>query len=119
MEAIEQRYIQDEIAASAYEYQRQVESGEKIIVGVNKFINPGKDAIPPFKIDDSIQQVQVQMLNELKARRNNEKVTACLEALTAAALSGANLMPVVIDAVENNCTLGEIAGALRTVFGEY
>ncbi|MEO6404623.1 MAG: methylmalonyl-CoA mutase family protein [Ferruginibacter sp.] len=117
--AIEQGYIQDEIAASAYEYQRKIESGEKIIVGVNKFVNPEKETIPAFRIDDSIQQLQIKMLQDLKSRRNEPRSQQCLAAISAAATSGTNLMPLVIDAVENNCTLGEIAGILRTVFGEY
>jgi methylmalonyl-CoA mutase, N-terminal domain len=117
--AIEQGFIQDEIARSAYDYQRQIENGEKIIVGVNKFAGQETGNIPIFKIDDSIRQVQTDKLNSLKARRNNEAVAACLKTIEARAISGENLMPAVIDAVEQYATLGEIADVLRKVFGEY
>ncbi len=117
--AIEQGFMQDEIAKSAYEYQRNIESGDKIIVGVNKFEVEEKNTIPPFKIDDSIRQVQTDKINKLKARRNNQEVVRCLADIKAAATNGRNLMPLVIEAVENLCTLGEISDVLREVFGEY
>ncbi|UEG48795.1 methylmalonyl-CoA mutase family protein [Ferruginibacter lapsinanis] len=117
--AIEQHFIQNEIAKSAYEYQRQIECGEKIIVGVNKFQINEENKVPGFKIDDSIRLVQSDKLKALKAKRNSEKVNACLSAIRDAANSTTNLMPLVIDAVENYCTLGEIADELRKVFGEY
>lgn len=117
--AIEQGFIQNEIARSAYEYQQKVESGEKIIVGVNKFTVTEPNNTPLFKIDDSIRTIQSERLSALKAKRDAKKVTACLQAITNAASNGSNLMPYVIDAVENYCTLGEIADVLRAVWGEY
>jgi methylmalonyl-CoA mutase N-terminal domain/subunit len=117
--AIEQGFIQDEIAKSAYEYQRQIESGEKIIVGVNKFQTTEKNTIPVFKIDEQVQSMQIEKLKVLKSKRDNEKVSASLKALNKKAISGENLMPAVLEAVENYCTLGEIADELRKVFGEY
>ena len=117
--AIEQGFMQEEIARSAYEYQRQIETGEKIIVGVNKFKIEEKDSIPGFKIDDSIRQVQTDKLQKLRINRNADKATACIADITAAATDGRNLMPLVISAVENYCTLGEISDALRKVYGEY
>jgi methylmalonyl-CoA mutase N-terminal domain/subunit len=117
--AIEQGFIQDEIAKSAYEYQRQIESGEKIIVGVNKFQTTEKNTIPGFKIDEQVQTLQVEKLQALKAKRDNDKVAASLKILNQKAISGENLMPAVLEAVENYCTLGEIADELRKVFGEY
>ena len=116
--AIEQSFIQDEIARSAYEYQRNVESGEKIIVGVNKFQIKEEDAIPVFRVDDSIRDQQIQKLNELKERRNQTQVKTCLETIRNKAVSNENLMPAVIEAVESLCTLGEISDVLRSVFGE-
>jgi methylmalonyl-CoA mutase N-terminal domain/subunit len=117
--AIEQGFMQNEIARSAYDYQQKIESGEKIIVGVNKFqtkeiVNPS-----PFKIDDNIRQLQIDKLNSFKKRRDEMAVISCLEKIRLVAESSENLMPVVIDAVENYCTLGEIAGSLRNVFGEF
>jgi methylmalonyl-CoA mutase, N-terminal domain len=117
--AIEQGFIQDEIARSAYEYQRQIENGEKIIVGVNKFQNQETGSIPVLKIDDSVQQVQIKKLHALKQRRNNPAVSAALKKLNEYAVNGQNLMPAVVEAVEEYCTLGEIADELRNVFGEY
>jgi methylmalonyl-CoA mutase N-terminal domain/subunit len=117
--AIEQGFMQDEIARSAYEYQRQIETGNKIIVGVNKFQSNEQNTTPGFKIDDSIREVQCNKLTLLKAKRNNQKVKDCLLQMNKAAASNTNLMPVVINAVENYCTLGEIADELRKVFGEY
>lgn len=117
--AIEQGFMQDEIARSAYAHQRQVESHEKIIVGVNSFEVNEKNTIPPFKIDDHIRVVQTEKLQSLKARRSPANVAASVAAIKAAATDGTNLMPVVIEAVENLCTLGEISDILREVFGEY
>lgn len=117
--AIEQGYMQEEIARSAYEYQSKIESGEKIIVGVNKFQVEETHKMPPFKVDDSIRAVQSEKLKALRAKRDNAKVTASLEKIKQAAINNTNLMPVVIEAVENYCTLGEISDELRKIFGEY
>ena len=117
--AIEQGFIQNEIARSAYEYQRQIETGEKIIVGVNKFQIEGEQPIHVFKVDDSIRQIQVEKLQKLKNNRDVSKVDQCLQNLNDKASGDENLMPAVIGAVENKCTLGEIADELRGVFGEH
>lgn len=117
--AIEEGFIQDEIARSAYEYQRQIENGEKIIVGVNKFQTEETNSIPVFKIDDNVQHLQVEKLKALKARRDNIKVAASLKSLRDKATGKENLMPAVLEAVENYCTLGEISDELRKIFGEY
>lgn len=117
--AIEQGFIQNEIARSAYEYQRGIESGEKIIVGVNKFTVDEQNNTPIFRVDDSIRNVQSERLSKLRAERDSAKAGESLEAVSRAATEGTNLMPQVITAVENKCTLGEIADELRKVFGEY
>jgi methylmalonyl-CoA mutase N-terminal domain/subunit len=117
--AIEQGFIQNEIARSAYEYQRKIESGEKIIVGVNKFQSAEEKNIPLLKIDDSIRTAQVEKLKLFKENRNAAKVDQCLQLINDRAVSNENIMPAVIEAVENKCTLGEIADTLREVFGEY
>lgn len=117
--AIEQGFIQEEIARSAYEYQRQIETGEKIIVGVNKFQVQEPGSIPVFRIDDSIRQIQTDKLASLRKRRDPARCDSILQDLNDKAASGENIMPVVIEAVENFCTLGEIADTLREVFGEY
>ena len=117
--AIEAGFIQDEIARSAYEYQRQIEKSEKIIVGVNKFQSAETSATPGFKIDDSIRISQIEKLRNFRSQRNPGKCDSILQDLNDKASSGENIMPVVIEAVENKCTLGEIADTLREVFGEY
>lgn len=117
--AIEQGFIQNEIAKSAYEYQRNIETGEKIIVGVNKFEVAQEDPIPLLKIDDSIRTEQIARLSKLKSNRNHAKCDQLLQILNDKATSGENIMPIVVEAVENKCTLGEIADTLREIFGEY
>lgn len=117
--AIEQGFIQDEIARSAYEYQRNIEDSNKIIVGVNKFQVASEDHIPILKVDDSIRTLQSAKLAKLRSNRDNAKVDQCLQELNDKAVSGDNLMPAVLEAVESKCTLGEIADTLREVFGEY
>lgn len=117
--AIEEGFIQNEIARSAYDYQRNIETGEKIIVGVNKFGIKDEASIPVFRIDDSIREHQVEKLKALKERRNALNVKNCLETIRQKAVTNENLIPAVVEAVESNCTLGEIADELRSVFGEY
>ena len=117
--AIEQGFIQNEIAASAYSYQTKVENGEQIIVGVNKFQLEETHQAPLFKIDSSIQKTQTLKLKTLIQKRDNTKAAVCLVHIKECAQSNRNLMPAVINAVENYCTLGEVADTLRSVFGEY
>ncbi len=96
-----------------------MEDGHKIIVGVNKFQVSSEDHIPILKVDDSIRTLQSAKLAKLRSNRDNAKVDQCLQELNDKAVSGDNLMPAVLDAVENKCTLGEIADTLREIFGEY
>ena len=117
--AIEQGFIQNEIAESAYQYQKKIEAHQKIIVGVNKFRNDRTVSPPSFRIDDTIRNLQTQKLEALKQKRNNKEVAACLENIKKAAAGNENLMPVVIQAVEQYCTLGEISECLRNIFGEF
>jgi len=117
--AIEQGYMQNEIAKSSYIYQKQIENNEKIIVGVNKFIDKDEKVKPVFKIDDNIRKVQIEKLNQLKNERSQSDVDKHLSLLSEAATNGNNLMPYIINSVESYTTLGEIADVLRHVFGEY
>ena len=117
--AIEQGFIQNEIAKSAYVFQRKVETGEKIIVGVNKFKLNDEPTIPIMRVDDTIRIQQVKKLEQLKSNRDHGKVDQCLQELNDKAVAGENIMPAVLEAVENKSTLGEIADTLREVFGEY
>ena len=119
VKAIEQHFMQDEIARSSYAYNKAIEDKSKIIVGVNKFTAEEKNDTPLLKIDDSIRQVQSEKLAKLRAERDAAKASASLAAIKQAAMGTDNLMPYVIEAVENLCTLGEIADTLRGVWGEY
>lgn len=119
VEAIETGFMQNEIAKSAFAYQQAIEEQQKIIVGVNKFMIEEEKEVPPFKIDDTIRDIQTQKINALIQHRNQEAALHSLAKIKQAATENTNLMPVVIEAVENYCTLGEIADSLREVFGEY
>ncbi len=119
VKAIEHHFMQDEIARSAYAYNNAIEDGSKIIVGVNKFTSGESVAPPLLRIDDSIRVAQAVKLKQLRERRNGVAAQACLDAIKEKASTNENLMPYVITAVENLCTLGEIADTLRGVWGEY
>jgi len=119
VEAIEQGYMQKEIALSAYKYQRDIQNGEKIIVGVNKFEVKEAPLSNILSVDDSIRQVQTDKLNALKKERNGARVKEILLGLESDAKSDINLMPRILEACEAYATLGEIADVLRGVFGEY
>jgi methylmalonyl-CoA mutase, N-terminal domain len=118
--AVEAGYIQSEIQDAAYEYQRQVERGERIIVGTNRFQSSEPEATPEIlTVDPSVRQRQCERLRALRARRDNERCRHALEHLQAsAAKDGDNLLPLIVDAVEAYCTLGEISDAFRAVWGE-
>lgn len=119
VQAIEEGFVQEQIAAASYRYQQAIERNEKIIVGVNKYMAESTTNIPIMKIDDSIQITQVERLQQFKAVRNQDEVKQHLQRIVDTAKGTDNLMPVVIDAVEAHCTLGEIAHALRSVWGEF
>jgi methylmalonyl-CoA mutase N-terminal domain/subunit len=111
--------MQDEIARSSYKYQKDIQSGEKIIVGVNQYQIEEKPAENLFTVDDSIRTEQIAKLNQLKNERNNVEVKALLNQLDGCARSGVNLMPTILSCCESYATLGEIADTLRNVFGEH
>jgi len=117
--AIEEGYIQNEIASSAYQYQNEIESGESILVGVNKYID--EEGVKPegFRVDDSIRKVQIDKLIQLKADRDALAVDNALLELSSSVKNGLNTMPFIIKAVEVYATLGEIADTFRREFGEY
>lgn len=117
--AIEQGYIQQEIATAAYEHQMAVEEGSRIIVGVNKFRQEGQGIEEVFSVDESIRATQIVQLKHLKAERDDVAVEKALRELADAAAGNDNLMPFILSAVEVYASLGEIADVLRNVFGEY
>jgi methylmalonyl-CoA mutase, N-terminal domain len=117
--AIERGYPQREIADASYRFQQEVEAGERQIVGVNAYVSDDEAAIPILYIDDSTERIQLARLAELKAMRDVARVSWALDGMAAAARSGANLMPPILDAVRAYATVGEMCDALREVWGEY
>ncbi|MFC1867593.1 methylmalonyl-CoA mutase [Thermodesulfobacteriota bacterium] len=116
---IESGFIQRHIENAAYEYQKEVEDNERIIVGMNKF-EIEEDVKPPLlRIDPAIEQEQVEKLRRLKKTRDNKRVADSLAGLKSAAGGDENLMPVILEAVKEYATLGEICNVLRDVLGEY
>ncbi len=117
--AIEKGYIQREIVESAYRYQKEIESSERVIVGVNEFTTEEKTPIPILRVDPAVEKRQNERLNRMKGKRNNAKVNSALDKLRHVAEGDENLMPVILEAVKAYASLGEICGVLREVFGEY
>lgn len=117
--AIELGYPQREIAASAYRFSREMETRERVMVGVNAFGGENASNIPLLKIDEEIQRSKVAELHAFKSARDMSKVTAALAVVRAAASSNQNLMPPIIDAAKAYCTQQEICDVLREVFGTY
>ena len=117
--AIENNYMENEISSSAYEYQKQVENYDTIIVGVNKYKSEDKNDPNLQKIDPKKVQSQIKELKLFKENRNNTQVIQKLEKLEESAKNNINVMPDIIRCVENDCTLGEISDSLRNIFGEH
>jgi methylmalonyl-CoA mutase N-terminal domain/subunit len=117
--AIENDYVQNEIAAASYEYQLQIEAGKRVIVGVNRFVQKEEGSIEGFRIDDSIRITQSDKIALLKSERDNIAVQQALSNLKDIAINGGNLMPGIVLAVELYATLGEISDIFRQVFGEH
>jgi methylmalonyl-CoA mutase N-terminal domain/subunit len=117
--AIETGYVQDQIATSAYEYQKKVESEERVVVGVNRYRSEDERRPPLHKIASAVEEEQVAKLKVLRKERSNEAVSGTLDAIKGGAESNENLMPLIVEAVKAEATLGEICDTLREVFGEY
>ncbi len=117
--AIESGFIQMEIQKAAYKYEMEVESGERVIVGVNKFQVKEGEPKGLLKINPRVQQEQIKFLSKIKSERNNDSVNLALNKLKTAAEGNDNLMPFIVDAVKNYASIGEICNTMREVFGEY
>jgi methylmalonyl-CoA mutase N-terminal domain/subunit len=117
--AIETKYFQSEIMKSAYDYQKQIEAGERVVVGVNEFVDEEATQPEILRVDPEIQVRQIQALKELRRDRDEAERVKALERLKTAASTSENLMPFIIDSVEAEATLGEISDVLRTVFGTH
>jgi methylmalonyl-CoA mutase N-terminal domain/subunit len=119
LRAIETGYVQQQVQKAAYEYQQAVDTGEQVVVGVNRFQGEEGRPIPTMQIDPEIERTQVARLNALRARRDTAKAMAALAEVERRARSTENLMPAILSAVEAYATVGEISDALRRAFGEY
>jgi methylmalonyl-CoA mutase N-terminal domain/subunit len=119
LRAIETGYIQREIQNAAYEYQRAVEQGERIVVGVNRFQGEEQCPIPTFHLDAALERGQIEKLRQVRASRSPSAVAEKLAALEQAAHTGSNLMPPILEAADAYATVGEASDRLRSAFGEY
>jgi len=119
LHAIEIGYVQREIQEAAYQYQRAVETGESVVVGVNRFRAEDGTEVPTLRIDPAVERAQVERVRSLRERRDGEKTEVFLTLLEDAARSTENLLPRILDCVESLATVGEISHRLRRVWGEY
>jgi len=117
--AIDIGYPQQEIADAAYRYQLMDDRGEKAVVGVNKYVMPDEKAVEFLRIDPEIEREQIERVERVKASRDAAQVGKRLEQLTQVCRDGRNVMPVLVDAVKDYVSLGEIADVYRRVFGLY
>ncbi len=117
--AIEQGFMQKEIQQSAYEYQKEVESNQRVVIGVNKFVVQQDDPTDLLKMDPTVAERQEEKLKKLREERNGQQVAETLKKLRSAAQTDENLMPLILDAVKAYATIGEICDVLREVFGEF
>ena len=119
LRAVEEGFPQREIAESAYRFQREIESGERVVVGVNAFRDDEEERIPILRIDETVARAQVERLRAVRASRDAGRVEAALAAVERTARDGANLVPPVIDAARAYASLGEICDVFRRVYGVY
>jgi methylmalonyl-CoA mutase N-terminal domain/subunit len=119
VEAIERGWVQGAIADSAYEYQQRVERGERVVVGVNSFVDEHAAPVPILKVDDTVAREQAASLARIRAERDNPAVAASLDALRTAAQRSENVLPPMRQALKHMATVGEVCGVLRGVWGEY
>jgi methylmalonyl-CoA mutase N-terminal domain/subunit len=117
--AIESGYVQREIQEASYAYQKAVDEGKKVIVGVNRFVNEGEDQQPIFRTDPASERAQIARLNKVRRERDDAAVKAALVRLIEACKNDDNLMYPIVEAVKTYASVGEICGAMRGVFGEY
>ncbi|HYE13618.1 MAG TPA: methylmalonyl-CoA mutase family protein [Pyrinomonadaceae bacterium] len=119
LRAIETGYVQREVQEAAYQYQRAVETGDSVVVGVNRFRSEDDAGVPTLRIDPSVEQAQVERVRSLRERRDAERTEVALTLLEDAARGTENLLPRILACVEALATVGEISNRLRRVWGEY
>jgi len=119
LKAIERGFVQQEIQNAAYQYQTAVESGDAVVVGVNRFTEESRSQVPIERMNQAVERRQVERLHAFRAKREASAWRRSLASIEETARSGENLMPKILDAVEAGATVGEISDAMRSVFGEY
>jgi methylmalonyl-CoA mutase N-terminal domain/subunit len=119
LKAIDRGYVQQEIQNAAYEYQKAVDEKQAIVVGVNAFTLEHENPVPLLHIDEALERRQVERVRSLRAKRDQAKWAAAVKRVEETAKATGNLMPVIVEAVEANATVGEISDAMRHVYGEY
>ncbi|MEI7769721.1 MAG: methylmalonyl-CoA mutase family protein [Chloroflexales bacterium] len=119
VDAVERGWVQEQIADSAYAYQKRVESGERVVVGLNKFVDNAATDVPIFKLDENVTREQTEGLARLRAERDSAAVAAALAELKATAEGTGSLLPPMREALRRYATIGEVCGVLREVWGEY
>jgi len=119
LRAIETGYVQGEIQRASYDYQRSIERGEQIVVGVNQFVAEKETPIPTMRVDPELERAQIERVRAVRARRDNVRAGSAVAEVERRARCAENLMPAIAAAVESYATVGEISDALRRVFGEY
>ncbi len=119
LECIRNGFFQKEIAEASYRFQQEVEAGERIIVGVNGYVEDEAAPVPTLYVDPAKERVHLERLHRVRRERDNERVGIALAALADAARTGANTMPFILECARAYCTLGEIMGVFRQVFGDY
>jgi methylmalonyl-CoA mutase N-terminal domain/subunit len=117
--AIENGYLQREIAEASYTYQTEIDRKERVVVGVNEYLMDDPIEVPILEMDPEGEQRQIERLNTLRRERDGREAARCLQALEAACRNGENVMPRLLDAVNAYCTLGEMTDVMREVFGVY
>jgi methylmalonyl-CoA mutase N-terminal domain/subunit len=119
--AIESGWVQREIEDAAYRHQQAVDSGEVVVVGVNQFAGPDEDtlSLQDGEVAETVERTQIERVRALRARREPLRWQAALDRVREQARSSGNVMPAIVEAVESSATVGEIAGGLREVFGEF
>ena len=119
IKCIEDNFIQGEIESSAFDFQIELENKDRVVVGVNDFKATEEKEMPIQEIDPMLEKDQVQRLNSLKKKRDNQLVEKCLSELTNAAEKNINIMPFIVEAVRAYCTIGEMTSALEKIYGRF
>ena len=119
MDAIEQGFVQREIEDAAYRYTAQVETGERVIVGVNRYVEDEAETVELHRLDPESERRQIERTQRVRAERDAQRAGAALAEVRGVAQTDENLLPAMREALRARCTVGEICGELRSVFGTY